>query len=183
MIVMLLALNAGIARGDLVAYWTFDEGSGTIAQDSSGNENHGTLLGAPAWIPGPEAIGGNALAFGPDNCAGVDCGFFDPTNGTGQFSITLWAFWDGSEVYQHFFTKSDGWGTETMMFQLELWGGSTSAPHNNQIGISYDPDSIPFLPMVANQWVHLAFVFDGAAMRVYLDGVDKTGPIYPLSNC
>jgi hypothetical protein len=31
------------------AYLTFDEGSGTIAHDSSGNNNDATLLGGAGW--------------------------------------------------------------------------------------------------------------------------------------
>ncbi len=39
----------------LVGYWPFDEGSGTTAEDASGNENPGTLTGGVTWdadIPG-----------------------------------------------------------------------------------------------------------------------------------
>jgi hypothetical protein len=36
----------------LVAYWKFDEGSGTIAHDSTTNNNHGTLYGSPVWFTG-----------------------------------------------------------------------------------------------------------------------------------
>ena len=35
------------AQGDLVAYWKLNEGSGTTANDSSGNGNNGTLVGHP----------------------------------------------------------------------------------------------------------------------------------------
>jgi hypothetical protein len=43
----------------LVAYWSFDEGSGNIAYDSSGNGNHGTIYGAK-WTSGKF---GQALSF------------------------------------------------------------------------------------------------------------------------
>jgi hypothetical protein len=33
----------------LVGYWKFDEGSGEIAKDSSGNGNDGTLVNGPTW--------------------------------------------------------------------------------------------------------------------------------------
>ena len=36
----------------LVGYWKFDEGSGSIAYDSSGNNNNGTLYGDPVWCIG-----------------------------------------------------------------------------------------------------------------------------------
>lgn len=36
----------------LVGYWKFNEGSGDIAYDSSGNGNHGTIYGNPQWVEG-----------------------------------------------------------------------------------------------------------------------------------
>ncbi len=36
----------------LVGHWKFDEGSGTTAYDSSGNDNHGTLINGPTWVDG-----------------------------------------------------------------------------------------------------------------------------------
>src|SRR5262249_40929284 len=45
---------------DLVAYWKFDEGSGTTTADSSGNGNTGTLMNGVQWVTG---ITGNALYF------------------------------------------------------------------------------------------------------------------------
>jgi len=172
-----LAAGTAVAAGPgLVAHYRLDEGGGTMAYDSSTNGYDGTLLGQPQWNTGPGGKG-VALAFNPNNaCTGIECPTFDPTDGTGQFSFTIWALWDGEETYHHFFTKSDGWGQTTMMFQLELWGGSTSAPHFNRVGISYDPDSIPFYEMPKNEWTHLAFVYDGAEMVVYLNGVDSMGP-------
>jgi hypothetical protein len=35
-----------------VAQWTFDDGSGTTATDSSTNANHGTLTNGPTWVTG-----------------------------------------------------------------------------------------------------------------------------------
>ena len=34
----------------LVSYWSFDEGSGSIAHDRSGHANDGMLSGNPTWI-------------------------------------------------------------------------------------------------------------------------------------
>jgi len=159
-----------------VGIWKFEEGTGTIANDSSGNGRHGTLLGTPEWVSGPDGFGG-ALAFNPDGCTGVDCGIFDPTNGTGQFTVALWAFWDGTGTYQHFITKSNEWGADTMMFQIELWGAHTEATYTDRIGISYAPaGSVPFSIMPRNEWVHLALTFDGSNAILYLNGVDEEGP-------
>jgi hypothetical protein len=45
---------------NLVAYWKFDEGTGTTTADSSGNGNTGILTNGPLWTAGRI---GNALYF------------------------------------------------------------------------------------------------------------------------
>ena len=164
------------AQAGPVGLWKFEEGTGTTANDSSGNGRHGTLLGSPEWVAGPEGLGG-AIAFNPDGCMGIDCGIFDPTNGTGQFTVTLWAFWDGTGSSQHFITKSKGWDADTMMFQFELWGAHTNETYTDRVGVSYAPvGSVPFSIMPGNEWVHLALTFDGTNAVLYLNGVDEEGP-------
>ena len=165
------------AKADLVGWWRFEEGSGEIANDSSGNGHHGKMLGAPKWGSGPEGQGtGSALTFGADKCTVVNCGIFDPTDGTGQCTVALWAFWDGTGTFQHFFTKSNGWGTTTMMLQIELWGAHTDPAYTDRVGVSYDPASVAFSVMPKNEWVHLAWTFDGGNLRLYVNGVDEIGP-------
>jgi hypothetical protein len=52
------------SESGLVGYWNFDEGTGTIAHDSSGNNNHGTLMNGPTWSRWPNSvIGDYALNF------------------------------------------------------------------------------------------------------------------------
>jgi len=163
-------------KADLIGWWRFEEGSGDTAQDSSGNEHHGTLLGTPEWASGPVGAGG-AIVFNPDGCYGIDCGVFDPTDGTGQFSLALWALWDGTGDFQHFMTKSRGWGADTMMFQVELWGAHTNETYTDRVGVSYQgAGSVAFSIMPKNEWVHLTFTFDGTLLTVYLNGVDEEGP-------
>ena len=41
--------SAGAADPGLVGWWKFDEGSGTVAADSSGNGMDGTLVSDPVW--------------------------------------------------------------------------------------------------------------------------------------
>ncbi|MFC7721042.1 DNRLRE domain-containing protein [Nonomuraea recticatena] len=45
-------------EADVAAHWSFDEGSGTTAADSSGNEHHATVNSGISWTPG---IGTSAL--------------------------------------------------------------------------------------------------------------------------
>jgi len=177
LVVFCLSLvSTSTARADLIGWWRFEEGGGDSASDNTGNGHNGTLLGIPEWGAGPAGSGG-AVVFNPDGCVGIDCGVFDPTDGSGQFSLALWAFWDGTGDFQHFFTKSNGWGADTMMFQVELWGAHTNASYTDRVGISYEPaGSVAFSIMPKNEWVHLTFTFDGSMLRLYLNGVDEEGP-------
>ena len=60
-LIVVLGLSlAGPARAELEAWWKFDDGSGTIAADSSGNGLDGTLEGGPQWVAGQL---GDALQF------------------------------------------------------------------------------------------------------------------------
>ena len=60
---VLMLIVAGSVSADLVAHLSFDEGSGGVANDASGNGNNGTLNGDPQWVAG--RIGG-ALDFDGD---------------------------------------------------------------------------------------------------------------------
>ena len=42
----------GTARAELVGWWRFDEGSGSVALDSSGNGNDGVIEGDAQWVAG-----------------------------------------------------------------------------------------------------------------------------------
>jgi hypothetical protein len=68
----------------LVGWWKFDEGSGTVAYDSSGNGNDGNLINGPTWTTGK--IGG-ALSFdGVNDSFEVSEDFFYGNS----FSFSFW---------------------------------------------------------------------------------------------
>jgi hypothetical protein len=70
----------------IVGLWHFDEGSGTVAGDSSGNGNNGTIYGA-TWVPG---ISGQALSFNGVN-AYVDFGSPAVLHLT-TFTLSAWIY-------------------------------------------------------------------------------------------
>jgi hypothetical protein len=161
-------------NADLVGWWRLDEGSGITINDSSGNDHHGTVQGTPQWGFGPEGFGG-ALDF--SDTTGAYCGVFDPTGGTGTFTLTLWCLWDGSQSIQHFCTKSNGWGADTAMFQIEVKGGHSDPARVDRLHIAYQAAPQAVLNLVPhNEWVHLALVFDGTHATGYRNGVDDVGP-------
>jgi len=73
----------GTTNAELVGWWRFDEGSGTVAHDTSGNGNDGTFNGDPQWVSG--FIGG-ALEFdGVDDYIAI--GDLDLTE---SFTLIFW---------------------------------------------------------------------------------------------
>ena len=81
---LVLFLPFAVKAQDLVGYWKFEEGSGTIVADSSGYGNNGNTYG-PSWVDGKI---GKALNFdGNDDY--VDFGNSNSLNTT---SITV-SFW------------------------------------------------------------------------------------------
>ncbi|MFZ4540429.1 MAG: LamG-like jellyroll fold domain-containing protein [Rickettsiales bacterium] len=77
---------ADIASG-LVGYWNFDEGSGTVAVDSSGNGNTGTLTNGPTWSANTPFGTGTSLSFDGVNDR-VDAGGSGIL--TGSWSVSAW---------------------------------------------------------------------------------------------
>ncbi len=81
-------INCSTGNAGLLAYWSFDEGSGSTAYDYSGHDYHGTIYGA-SWTTG---YSGYALDFdGVDDCVSMnlyssELGF----NKTDDYKISAW---------------------------------------------------------------------------------------------
>jgi len=163
------------AQAELLGWWRFDEGSGITVNDSSGNDHHGTVQGTPEWGFGPAGFGG-ALDF--SQTQGAYCGVFDPTGGTGTFTLTFWCLWDGTQSIQHFCTKSNGWGATTAMFQIEVKGGHSDPARVNRLHLAYQgaPQQAVLHVIPQNEWCHNALVFDGTHATSYFNGEDLEGP-------
>jgi uncharacterized repeat protein (TIGR01451 family) len=84
-----LALVSATAQASsddgLVAKWHFDEGSGSIAKDSSGNGNDGTIYGA-TWV---DRKYGKALSF-DGNGDYVEITPQSDVSAIGDFTISVW---------------------------------------------------------------------------------------------
>ncbi|MHC4593376.1 MAG: LamG domain-containing protein [Planctomycetota bacterium] len=166
-----------VAKADLLAHWKFDDGAGNRIEDSSGNGHHGTIAGTPAWVLGPDSFGG-ALDF--HNTVGAEIPNFDPTGGTGSFSLAFWCNWDGTGNIQHYFTKSNGWNISTMMFQVENKGLQLGDPaRDRRLHLACHSFGQAILHVIPdNEWSHHTLIYDGVAGTAtgYLNGVDIEGP-------
>ena len=71
---------------DVVAHWKFDEGTGTVVADSSGNKYNGTTEFGPEWVDG---VMGKAMKFnGTDQYVTVPDN--NLTEAVYAFSVSVW---------------------------------------------------------------------------------------------
>jgi len=148
---------AGNASADLVGHWKFDEGSGTIAYDSSGNGNDGTLNGDPEWVVG---YFGGALEFdGSDDW--IDCGN-DPSLDLTRWTITFWLKVNQNKDYNGFVIK--GLDSAENYEVLGFADGSFHFPIMHTDGsrtyVNTDAGVI-----IAGEWAHFAYSYDSAEGR------------------
>src|SRR6516162_9748459 len=88
-----LSAYPALAQTNPIAYWNFDEGSGTTALDSSGNNHSATIVGA-TYVPGWSNTclsfnGSNSYAFIPDSSAGGTNGA-GLDMGTRDWTVAAW---------------------------------------------------------------------------------------------
>ncbi|MGD8786963.1 MAG: LamG domain-containing protein [Phycisphaerales bacterium] len=142
---------------DLIAYWAFDEGAGTVAADLSGNGYDGTLFDGTTWI---EGVYGNALQFdGRDAYVGTGESFL---NGVSAFTLAGWVSASNTNAYTSLFGQNDlvefGFTTENGG-QLGTWMFG-----NNWVFVGADYD-FPY-----PSWHHVALVGGAEGVVIYIDG-------------
>jgi N-acetylneuraminic acid mutarotase len=150
-------VNASLTEG-LVGWWKFDETSGNIAYDSSGNGNDGNLTNGPTWTEGK--IGG-ALSFD-----GIDDHIvFGSATGLNVQHISIAAFLYSEDSINKglIFEKK----TQYLLF-FESHGvlrWRTFAPSFHDLTVPVN-DTSKRMP-----WVHLSATYDGASKKVFIDGI------------
>ena len=158
----------GTARAELVAQWRFDEGSGTIASDTSGNGNDGVLEGDAKWVAGQ--LGG-AIEFNGSNARVVAPNI--PLDSR-SFTLTMWVnavLYTGEQVV--FSTGLTGANDTDMHFRLGGPGSGNVPPGGVRMGFyNNDIDTVGDL-ILENEWYHLTFWYDfeNQNRRIYINGV------------
>src|SRR5579862_3990393 len=151
-----------------VAYYTFDEVSGTVAQDSSGNGYNGTLTGGVTRVQG---VLNGALAF--DGSTGYVSIPNSPNLTGGSVTVAAWIYRQ-SGVQKKFVSKWDD-NTGNYQFDFQVYTDSKlwfQLQNGANVGLVWQGTTVINL----NQWYHVAAVADASTGQVslYVNGVLET---------
>ncbi len=177
------ALRMVNTDSSLLARYTFNEGSGMTASDSSGADNNGTLTNfdiASAWVPG--FIGG-ALNFDGTNDF-VELGDTLNFDSTTPYTISAWTNRQSVGSDHTIFARADYtdpalqrgyWFGFSSSDTLDLFFVSDSSTGNR---IRIDSTTVFDTPSAPH---HVAVTYDGSTMaagaRLFVDGTEETSTV------
>ena len=151
----------------LVLYLPFDEGSGKVAKDASGNGNDGELKGDCEWVEGKF---GKAIRVHPASGAYVEVPHSDSLDITKAITLEAWVQ-TNSLPQSHCAFISKATTDQTGSFILHI---SNDAGFYVTlvifIGVQgpWPPPAIGITTI--GEWHHFAGTYDGVELAVYIDG-------------
>lgn len=160
---------APIAEADLVGHWSFDEGTGTIANDESANNFDGAFkkgpelwgAGFPTWVLDRNGDAGKAIHV--DEGGNIEVPYNTNLNPK-QLTIALWVNADEIDANNRFMGLQSWIG-----YKFQLQEANRPFASVSHAAGTYDRDAEVNLPI--NEWHHVAFTFGGGNMIFYIDGV------------
>jgi hypothetical protein len=156
-----------------IAYWKMDENTGTTANDTSGNGNTATLNNGPTWTNGKFGSG-ISLDGSNDFISANDSTSLDISK---EFTVSGWIkLKQLPSVAAKFIGKWNETGNQrsyilglnstNILGYVDFagsWGPGQAVTSNTYVSL--------------NQWAYVSYVYDGAFLYLYLDGVRVATPV------
>ncbi len=181
---------------NLVGWWRFDEGSGSVAADSSGHERHGVLVSNPIWRPDGAR---NGCLFFDGYEAYVRIPHHDSLNpSAGSFTILCWSNIEpvagtrGDTTWDLAVNKRDTGSVGYYLGAQRTQAGAGQTGYRFMLGdTGANRKDTPFVPVPLGEWVFMAAVLDRDqnAQKISVDGgqtwattTPPPGPIAPVQD-
>lgn len=152
----------------LIAYWKFDESSGSIALDTSGKGHNGTIKGAIRT----SGKANKALSFDGNGCVDVP----DHSDLQIQGDITIMAWIKKTQKSKK--GKSMGIVSKSSegKWDYDLFISTSKLEHPAFYSDAFsasggDIEVISTAPITLNEWHHVAVTREGSTGKIYIDGV------------
>ena len=169
-LIIMLSLWAGsvyaIDKEGLVLYLPFDEGSGNVARDVSGNGNNGSLKGKCEWVEGKI---GKAIHIHQVTDEYVEVPHSDSLDIRKAITLELWAKVNSMGSHCAFISKATTDQTGSYILHISNDNGFYTAL------IIFIGVQGPWPPPATGrttigEWHHFVGSYDGAELRIYIDG-------------
>ncbi|MHC4498219.1 MAG: LamG domain-containing protein, partial [Planctomycetota bacterium] len=168
---VLVLCGSVLAQGSgLITHWKFDEGSGTTATDSAG-DNNGTIGGNPSWVT---SIIGSALGFDGTGDY-VDCGSDISLDITDAITIGAWVKRPNFVTDGMIAGKTNG---DLRSAGYGLFSYTDGLAFNFYSGTWPWRKTMPRVAIPASEWHHVVGTFDGNNAYLYVDGEQSASLAY-----
>ncbi|MBN2018875.1 MAG: S8 family serine peptidase [Sedimentisphaerales bacterium] len=165
------AQNWGVIKSTMpppVAWWKFDEGEGTIAHDSAG-DNDGNLINGPVWTTG--TIGGGLMFDGVDDYVEVP---YNDSLGPGYITMSAWVQPDIISRGMVLIGKSKYSDCSSEQYDLAIETGGVpyaSIKRNSSCVIGQGWKAVwSSRSVTAGQWYFVTSTWDGSVFKIYING-------------
>jgi hypothetical protein len=174
----------------LAAYWPLDVASGGTVADLSGNGNTGTLTNGASIVappaPAPAAPNANAGCLATAAASGQQYVLVPdaaPLEISGPITLAAWVYptlntgtGDATVAQKCIIEKWMGGGASINGYFLRLTSANTgnNTPLFSRGDGTAQTDAQAAGPLTLNTWTHLAGVFDGTNMILYVNGTAVT---------
>ncbi len=166
-----LAAVATAPTSGLVGYWNFNEGSGTSALDSSGNNNTGTFTGSATW----NATGKTGAAVSLNGSGYVNFGN-SQTLRNPAITVSAWINPTKSTNGNTSVLSMDTGSTKAYQITWKDSGSSGFGAYTNIKNTSSTITAFSSQTLTANTWHLVTATYDNTSgvLSIYFDGVLST---------
>ena len=159
-----------VLNADTVGQWLFDEGSGNVVHDSSGHGNDGTFVGKPEWVKDTPWGKGFVLEFDGAGNYSEYIEIKDAPSLNLIDALTIEAWIKPVPGQSAGIVCKGGEDLNKGAYMLAVLG-SFKFEGDLHAGGDWDwQGGDKAVPLIEDEWQHIAMVWDGKTMVLYLNG-------------